>query len=602
MRARRTSHYLRGFNLDHGTDFATTLAGMPVNLPSHGHGQGYSDLNFMIPELVSGVQFEKGPYFADQGDFATAGSATITYASTLDASIAQFTGGQDGFARALVAASPALGAGHLLVAADIGHNDGPWLRPDAYRKFNGVIRYSGGNAANGFVVTGMGYNARWNSTDQVPQRAIAAGRLDRFATVDTTDGGDTYRYSVSAEWQRARANAVTKVVGYGIGYNLNLFSNFTYFLDDPVNGDQFHQADHRFVSGGRISHRRIGHLAGRDAQNTFGVQVRNDRIGNVGLTHTRARLLLETVREDAVLETSAAVYAQNETTWTPWLRSLTGIRTDGYRFRVASSDPANSGIRHAAIVSPKGGLVVGPFHGTEFYVNAGTGFHSNDARGTTITRDPSMGDRVEPVTPLARATGAELGVRTVALPHLQSTLTLWSLSLDSELVFSGDAGTTEAGRPSHRFGVEFANYYTPRPWLIVDGDISWSQAHFNDGSALGRDVPGAVQTVVSAGITLDGRSRFYGSTRLRYFGPRPLIEDNSVRSSATGLVNAEAGMKVRRNVRLSLDLFNVLNAQDSDVDYFYTSRLPGEPLGGVDDIHLHPTLPRTARLTLSVGF
>ncbi|MFN7983893.1 MAG: TonB-dependent receptor [Vicinamibacterales bacterium] len=520
-------YYLRGFNLDHGTDFATTLAGMPVNMPSHGHGQGYSDLNFMIPELVSGVQFEKGPYFADQGDFATTGSATITYTSSLDTSIAQLTGGQDGFARALVATSPALGEGHLLVAADIGHNDGPWLRPDAFRKVNGVIRYSGGNAANGFVVTGMGYHARWNSTDQIPRRAISTGTLDRFASVDNTDGGDTYRYSASAEWQRARANGVTKVVGYGIAYNLNLFSDFTYFLDDPVNGDQFHQADHRFVSGGRISHRRIGRLAGRDTQNTIGVQVRNDRIGRVALTHTRARMLLDTVLEDAVLETSAAIYAQNETTWTPWLRSLAGLRTDAYRFRVTSSAAANSGVRHAAIVSPKGGLVIGPFHGTEFYVNAGVGFHSNDARGTTITRDPSTGERVEPVTPLVRAAGSELGVRTVALPHLQSTLTLWTLSLDSELVFSGDAGTTEVGRPSRRYGVEFANYYTPRPWLIVDGDISWSQAHFSDDSAIGTSVPGAVQTVVSSGNHARRPVAPVRRCRLRYFGPRPLVEDNS---------------------------------------------------------------------------
>jgi len=595
-------YYLRGFNLDHGTDFATTLAGMPVNMPSHGHGQGYSDLNFMIPELVSGVQFEKGPYFADQGDFATAGSATITYASTLETSIAQVTGGQDGFGRALLAASPALGSGHLLVAAEVGHNDGPWLRPDNYRKVNALMRYSGGNAANGFTVTGMGYSARWNSTDQVPQRAITAGTLNRLGTIDDTDGGDTYRYSGTVEWQRARGSAVTKVVGYGIGYNLNLFSNFTYFLDDPVNGDQFHQADHRFVSGGRLSHRRIGRLAGHDTQNTFGVQLRNDNVTGVGLSHTRARMLIDTIREDAVLETSLSGYAQNETTWTPWLRSLAGLRSDSYRFRVRSDDRANSGVTRAAIVSPKGGLVIGPFHGTEFYLNAGLGFHSNDARGTTITRDPSTGDAVTPVTPLVRAAGAEIGVRTVALPHLQSTLTLWSLSLASELVFSGDAGTTEAGRPSHRYGVEFASYYTPRPWLIVDGDIAWSLAHFTDGDPLGSDIPGSVESVVSAGVTFEGHSRFYGSARLRYFGPRPLVEDNSVRSRATRLVNAEAGFKVRRNVRLSLDLFNLLNAQDSDVDYFYTSRLPGEPLGGIDDVHLHPTLPRTARLALTVGF
>jgi outer membrane receptor protein involved in Fe transport len=595
-------YYLRGFNLDHGTDFATTVAGMPVNMPTHAHGQGYSDLNFLIPELVSGVQYSKGPYFADQGDFATAGSANINYASVLDASIVRAAGGGEGFSRALVAASPSLAGGHLLAALEVEHNDGPWVSPDDYRKVNGVLRYSRGDAVNGFSVTGMGYRATWNSTDQVPQRAIDEGLISRFGALDPSDGGDTYRYSGTLEWQRSRKNATMKIVAYGIGYDLNLFSNFTYFLDDPVNGDQFHQADHRFVTGAKATYKRIDHWGSREVQSTVGLQLRNDDITTVGLYHTEARQLLDTVRQDSVLETSAAGYGQNEIAWTPWFRTLAGVRVDGYRFRVDAGDPENGGATRAGIASPKGGIVIGPFKGTELYANAGLGFHSNDARGTTITHDPSTGEAVDPVTPLVRAKGAEAGIRTVALPHLQTSLTVWTLSLASELVFTGDAGTTESSRPSHRYGLEFANYYAPRPWLILDGDASWSSAHFTEPDPVGNDIPGSVATVISGGATLDSLHNIYGSIRLRYFGPRALIEDNSVRSKATSLVNLEAGYKLANHVRVAVDVFNVFNAQDSDIDYYYASRLPGEPADGVNDIHLHPTLPRTARLNLVVGF
>ena len=595
-------YYLRGFNLDHGTDFATTVAGMPVNLPTHGHGQGYSDLNFLIPELVSGVQYEKGPYFVDQGDFATAGSANINYVNALDAAIVRVSGGGQGFGRALAAAAPKAGTGQLLAAVEVEHNDGPWERPDDYRKVNGVLRFSHGDAVNGYAITGMGYRATWNSTDQVPLRAIDSGLIGRFGGIDNTDDGDTYRYSGSFEWQRSGSDTSTKVVAYGIGYDLNLFSDFTYFLDDPVHGDQFHQADHRFVTGARLSHRRIGHRLGREVQNAFGVQLRNDDITNVGLSHTEARQLLETIRQDSVVEASAAGYAQNETAWSPWLRTIAGLRVDGYRFRVDASDPENGGTRNAGIVSPKGGVIVGPFNGTEFYVNGGFGFHSNDARGTTITRDPITGEPVDRVTPLVRAKGAEVGVRTVAAPHLQTSFTLWTLSLASELVFSGDAGTTEASRPSHRYGVELANYYTPRPWLILDADMAWSKARFTHSDPVGDYIPGSVGTVVSAGVTLDSVRNVFGSVRLRYFGPRPLIEDNTVASKATSLVNLEGGYKLANNVRLLVDVFNLFDAADSDIDYYYASRLPGEPLNGVNDIHLHPTLPRTARVNLVVGF
>ena len=595
-------YFLRGFNLDHGTDFATAVVGIPVNMPTHAHGQGYSDLNFLIPELVTGVQFSKGPYYAEQGDFATAGSSNINYATALDRPIVHVEGGAEGYGRILAAASPRVGSGHLLAAFELAHNDGPWDHPDAYRKVNGVVRYSEGDVTNGWAVTAMGYLGRWNSTDQVPQRALASGALGRFGAVDPTDGGHTYRYSTSLDWQRGTGRTLTKVTAYGIAYDLDLFSNFTYALSDPVHGDQIEQADHRFVTGARITHRRLGRWAGHNWQNTVGVQVRNDDIANVALYHTQARVRLQTRGRDAVLETAGGLFAQSEIEWTPWLRTLGGIRADASRFHVDDVlSAAGSGTASAGLVSPKGSVTLGPWKATELYVNAGTGFHSNDARATTITRDAN-GNSVDPVTPLVRARGAEVGVRTVAVSHLQSTLTLWTLHLDSELVFAGDEGTTEPSRPSTRRGVEWANYYSPFKWLIFDGDVSWSRSRFTEFAPIGEYVPEAVGTVVSAGAAVDAYKNIFGSARWRYFGPRSLIEDNSVESKATSLVNLQGGYRVAKNVKLAIDVFNVFNAAASDIDYFYASRLPGEPLQGIDDVHSHPTLPRTARASLIIGF
>jgi hypothetical protein len=600
-------YYLRGVNLDHGTDFATTVAGVPVNMPTHAHGHGYSDLNFLIPELISGVQYQKGPYFADQSDFSSAGAATINYANVLDGPIARLSGGGQGWGRLLHAASPRVGRGNLLYALELNHNDGPWTRGDDYRRVNGVLRYSEGDARNGLSITAMGYRGTWDSTDQLPARAIDSATdnsgIGRFDTLDLSSGGETYRYSLSADLQRTTTHGTTKYSVFGAAYGLDLFSNFTFFLDDPINGDQFEQEDERKLFGARVSHRWFDRWAGRTVENTIGAQLRHDAIGNVGLYHTAARQRLSTVREDGIGQTSGGIYAQNQIQWTSTIRTQIGLRGDLYRFDVNSrQEPLNSGTDVAGLVSPKAGVVVGPFRGTEFYGNAGYGYHSNDARGATITRDPNSGELVDRVTPLARARGAEVGVRTVAIPHLQSTFTLWTLGLDSELLFVGDAGTTEASRPSRRTGVEWTNYYRPMRWLTFDADLSWSRARFTDEAPEGMRIPGAVETVASLGVTVEPTHRVFGSVRLRYFGPRPLIEDDSVRSEATRLVNAQAGYQVRRGLRAAVDIFNLTNARASDIDYFYTSRLPGEPEGGVDDVHFHPALPRTARVSLIVDF
>ena len=595
-------YYLRGFNLDHGTDFATTVAGVPVNLPTHAHGHGYSDLNFLIPELVSGVQFRKGPYYAEDGDFSTAGSANINYVNALDRPILYASGGQDGWGRILGAVSPSIGDGHLLAAVEVNHNDGPWTLPDDYRKLNAVVRYSRGNTQNGLSITGMGYRADWASTDQVPARAVTDGRIPRFGFIDATDGGETHRYSLAADVQRGGGKSVTRATAFLVNYGLNLFSNFTYYLDDPENGDQFEQEDRRWIAGGRATYRHLSRWWDRSVESAVGLQIRQDWIGNVALYETRARQRLSTTRADRVAQTSIGLFAQSEVEWTHTFRTLLGLRGDLHRFEVASDRPVNSGVEWDGVVSPKITAIVGPWSGAEVYASAGMGFHSNDARGATIAVDPITSEPVERVTPLAKARGAEIGVRTVRIPGVQMTAALWTLGIDSELLFVGDAGTTEPSRRSRRYGIEWTTYARLRPWLTLDADVSWSRSQFTDPDPAGDHIPGAVTRVVSLGLSVEEFERLFGSLRLRYFGPRPLVENDSVRSRATTLLNLQAGYRLWSRGRLVLDVFNLLDAEDSDIDYSYTSRLPDEPPEGVDDIHLHPALPRTARLTLEVVF
>jgi hypothetical protein len=465
-----------------------------------------------------------------------------------------------------------------------------------------VIRYTRGSSQNGFSLTGLAYHGRWTATDQIPQRAVRSGQISRFGNLDATDGGHTSRYSAVAEHQRTSGDTFTRATGFLSRYELNLFSNFTYALADPVGGDQFEQVDRRASFGGRVSQVRRLRWNGRLGENTYGIEVRNDRIPVVGFYSTSARARFATVREDDVTQSSAAVFFENSLRWSSWLRTTAGLRWDGYRFSVASNEPANSGLRRAALASPKAGVVLGPWRSTELYVNAGTGFHSNDARGTTITRDPLTGDAVEPVTPLVRVTGAEFGFRTVAIPRVQTTLSVWGLGLASELVFVGDAGTTEAGRPSDRWGVEWSTFIRVTGTWTADADVAWSHARFRDTDPAGRYIPGAPAIAAAAGIAADTDRRAFGGLRLRYFGPRPLIEDNSQRSTGTTMVNAQLGYHLSSKAHILIDAFNVLDARASDIDYFYRSRLPGEPAEGLEDIHTHPALPRTVRLVLRWQF
>ncbi len=594
-------YFLRGFNLDHGTDFATWVNGMPINMPTHAHGQGYTDLSFLIPELIDELAFRKGPYYADEGDFSSAGAVHMEYFNRLEKGIASVTLGTDGYERGLVAQSFKAGNGDLLFAAEAFHDDGPWKVAENYVRQNAVLRYSEGDAKHGWNITGMVYRGTWNSTDQIAKRAVDQGLIDRFGTLDPTDGGVSHRYSLSGEWHSGDADTMWRAHAYLVDYQLALFSNFTYFLDDPVNGDQFEQLDRRSILGGDLSYEVFTKWLGFDEKTTFGFQTRNDWIRDLGLFSTKARSILSTTRDDSVVQDSVGLYVSNNTQWTEWFRTIVGIRGDYYWFNVNSNIPANGGTHNQGIASPKLSLAFGPWSNTEFYLNGGFGYHSNDGRGTTIAVDPKTLAPVEKVTALVRSKGADFGVRTTIIEGLQSTLSVYILDIDSELLFTGDAGTTEPSRPSRREGIEWANYYTPLPWLTFDADLAYAHARFTDSDPVGNRIPGAVEGVAEVGATVQFPEGFLGGLRFRYFGPRPLIEDNSVRSNSTSLVNGRIGYKYK-NVLIAFDVLNVFNQKSSEIDYFYTSRLPGEPAGGVDDIHFHPVEPREYRIGVTVQF
>ena len=595
-------YFLRGFNLDHGTDFSTWVAGMPVNLRTHGHGQGYSDLNFIIPELISGVDYWKGPYYANIGDFSSAGGASMRYFDSMKERVALATGGDYGYARGLLAGSAPAGSGVVTYGLELLHNDGPWEVPDHFRKYNAVLRYTRPLGEGKFSATAMAYGGNWNSTDQVAQRAIDSGIVARFGSLDTSDGGESQRYSFSADYAGLLAGGQFQTTAYWFKYKLNLFSNFTYFLDDPVNGDQFEQADDRNVYGWTGKWSKSGDLLGKPTINTLGYELRQDRIRPVGLYSTRRRERLSTTREDNVTEGSAGIYGQNDTQWNSGFRSLLGLRYDRYRFNVDSNVAENSGSAAAGIWSPKASLIFGPWDKTEYFVNYGSGFHSNDARGVTIKVDPKSGDPVNSATPLVRSTGAELGLRSEIVPNIQSSLALWYLKLGSELVFVGDAGTTEAGRRSQRYGIEWNTRWRPVPWLYLDLDLAWNHARFSENAPEGNFIPGAPSSVMSAGIAVDRHGAWSGALFMTYIGSYPLIEDNSIRSKSNTTFDGQIAYALTPKAKVRFDVFNILDTQNNDITYYYTSRLPGEPAQGMADTHFHPGEKRSFRISLAYSF
>ncbi|MCE9608083.1 MAG: TonB-dependent receptor plug domain-containing protein [Planctomycetia bacterium] len=583
--------FLRGFNLDHGTDFSIKVDNVPINLPTHAHGQGYLDVNFLIPELIYSMEYKKGPYYAEQGDFSSAGGAEVRIMDRLPQNIAKAGIGSFGYYRTLFAGSSDAGAGHALYAFEYQHYDGPWVVPERFGKYNGLYKYTLGDEDFGASISTQNYYSQWTSTDQIPLRAVRSGQLSLFGTLNPTDGGVTYRSINNAQlWHRWSDTSITKVNAYAQYYQLDLYNDFTFYLDDPVNGDQFAQRDRRAIYGTMLSHQWERDVLGARTSTTIGAQLRDDDIPRVALDKTANREVLSTTRDDKVNQASLGLYASRTRWWFEDVRTIVGTRGDFYNFDVNSRTIAeNSGFVAAGVWSPKASIVFGPWDKSEYFVNWGRGFHSNDARGTTTRIDPASLTAVDPVTPLVRSQGYEVGFRSSKITNLNTSLAVWYLDLGSELLFVGDAGTTEPSRASRRYGVEWANYYTINPWLRYDFDIADTHSRFvgDDPSAAGNYIPGAIGLTLNTGPTFTAQNGLFTSLRLRHFGPRPLTEDNGVRSNSTSLVDLRVGLQKKR-FQCGIDVFNLLATTNHDIDYYYASRLPGEPAGGVNDIHFHP--------------
>ncbi|MEN3941503.1 TonB-dependent receptor plug domain-containing protein [Prosthecobacter sp. SYSU 5D2] len=594
-------YFLRGFNLDHGTDFAISLDGMPLNMRTHAHGQGYTDLNPIIPEMIQAIDYAKGTYIAADGDLSTAGSANFLLWDLMPQNMVRLEFGEYNYYRALIAGSLPVAAAEgqavqqgLTYGLEYNYYDGPWQQPEEFSRWNGILRYFAGDEDNKFSVTFMGYSGTWTSTDQISNRAIRSGLLDRYDTLDPTAGGESQRYSLNVAYEHRDDDVVTRANVYGIYYSLELFSNFTYFTKGAL-GDQFEQSEQRWVFGGQVSRTwEDRNLFGIESDLTFGFQTRHDLIDGIGLYDTRNRNRLARTRQDDIWEGSAGVYGEMVNRWTPWFRTVLGLRGDLYYFDSLESTVSGEDTEWAGIVSPKFSAIFGPWHETELYLNFGTGFHSNDSRGVTA--------RTNAADALVRTMGAEIGLRTQAIPTTTTTLALFWLQSDSELLYVGDAGTNEPGPGSERYGVELATYWRPNHWFSADAEVALTYARLKDSGNADR-IPNSVPVMFSGGINLGAQGNadgWFSGMRVRAFTGRPLDETGNIRGRESIMVNATVGYR-RKNWEAAVDCLNLLNRNDNDIEYAYESQLRNEaaPINGT---HIHPVEPRMFRLRVTYRF
>ncbi len=600
-------YFLRGFDADHGTDIAFFIDGVPINLVSHGHGQGFTDLHFIIPELVSTLSSQKGPYSAKYGDFATAGAIDMKYYDHLHESSATFAVGQYGIVRGLFMVAPELGDDwSTIVAGEVYADNGPFLNPEKLRRFNGFGRATRHVGPGALSFTFMTYSSGWNASGQIPSRAV--GQLptlpDEFGYVDPTEGGSTQRHQVSVSYAYRHDDDEARALVYATKYRFTLFSNFTLFQHDSTYGDQIQQDDERTMLGTHWYLRRKREVGPFTTSTTFGLQARSDSIEN-GLHHDYGRKIISTGADTGVTETSVGLYGEEDIKLTRFLRLVAGLRID--RFDVAVKDrlevlgpttAQTSGIAGSTLASPKLSMVISPTPIWDVFLNFGRGFHSNDARGATRRLDPAN----KTVTLLAKATGWEVGTRLKLFEKLDFAAALFRLDLEHEVVWSGDDGTTESRGPTRRYGVELEGRLALTKWLFLDADATFTKAQFIGNAGNGDAVALAPTRTFSGGISAKHPNGFFGALRVRAIAKRP-ANDGAERAStpldAEGwtLVDAMAGFRWK-SWEAALDVHNLLNTKWKEVQFANTSQLQGEG-APVRDIHYTPGWPftATARLT-----
>lgn len=641
---------MRGYNLDHGTDLETRVDAMPINQPTHAHGQGYTDLNFMIPELADKITYTKGPYYADVGDFGAVGSVHIGYRDTIPIQASAGIGSY-GYARLFTAGSGAVGAGDVLAAVELQHYDGPFANPDNARKANAVLRYSGGDGTSAFSLTAMVYRQNWTNTTDIPLRAIAEGLVpSRFGTLDATDGGHATRASLSGEYHTDLGAGQFSARGFYIYNQLNIFNDFTHYLLDPVHGDQEDQFERRHVLGGEASYKAPVTLGAIGSEILVGALTRFDFL-HVGRLPSQGQVALTAAQfggdpatfldDDQVRLFAGAVYVQATTHWSQTLRTVLGLRedyqhgtdTDLLAILHQTVGYTNGGTRSQGLLQPKGSVIFAPARNLEFYASAGEGFHSADLRGVNQTKSVDLG---LPGTPLlARQVGEEIGARAQASQNLGITLALYNLWQQSETILNPDVGQDSAGPASRRYGVEINVVWQIRKWLEFYGSYSANHTRFtqsfDDGTGhLGTYITDAPVATGALALYLNDLGGWSGGLEYRFMSGYPLSSGPCVNSAAVrdfpgvasscadaptaqGQVNGQGYGELNLDVRYAIDthwtagvgIYNVLDTKAPAAQFWYVDRLKSEisafPAGRAD-VHEHPLEPIAVRFSLTRRF
>ncbi|MCQ0110070.1 TonB-dependent receptor [Zhouia amylolytica] len=590
--------FLRGFDIDHGTDVSISVDGMPVNMVSHAHGQGYSDLHFVIPETLEDINFGKGPYYADHGDFTTAGYIDLHLRKSIDQNLISIEAGQFNTNR-FVGMFKLLDTdkSNAYVASELYLTDGPFDSPQDFNRINVMGRYNYKLSNDEeFLLTLSHFQSKWDASGQIPQRAVDNGIIDRFGAIDDTEGGSTSRTNFLLNHVKLLDDSkAVKTKAYISQYDFELFSNFTFFLEDPVNGDQIQQKESRLIAGAESTYEeeRISLTETIDFAYQAGVGFRYDNVDDVQLSHTLNRKeILERYAYGDVDEVNTYGFVNTEFKVGKWMINP-ALRVDYFKFDYHNklTEVYDNKSESKVALSPKLNTVYSVNSNWQLFLKTGLGFHSNDARVVVANEGEDI---------LPTAYGADLGTIYKPFNKLALNATLWWLYLDQEFVYVGDAAIVEPSGETRRLGVDFGARYQALPWLYVYADVNLSKGRSVGAPEGANYIPLAPDFTSVGGLLIDNLGNFSGSLTYKYVDDRPANEDDSIVAEGYFVSDFNVNYSLR-NWTFGIIIENLFNTEWNETQFATESRLFDEP-APVEEIHFTPGTPFYLRGKVSVRF
>lgn len=590
--------FLRGFDLDHGTDIRLTVDGMPVNMVSHAHGQGYADLHFVIPELIERVDFKKGPYYADKGNFTTAGWVDFRTRNVLDKNFVKVEAGQFNTYRA-VGAFNLLGQKakerneSMYVGGEYSYSDSYFDSPQHFRRVNAVTKYNRQfSSKSQLTLTASTFWSKWNHSGQIPDRAVDAGQISFYGAIDDTEGGETSRTNLNAQLVTQLGNGVLKNQLFYSNYNFLLFSNFTFFKEDPINGDQIKQHENRNLWGGNTSY-SLEH--GNGASSNIGIDYRQDFVNNLELSRTVNRTFVsDSLKYGKVMEQNLGFYYDYTMRLSERLTANVGLRYDMFwnRYNNFLSDSSKYTLKaNASILSPKFNLYYTPNNRLQLYLNTGKGFHSNDTRVVVATQGREI---------LPAAYGSDLGVVWKPFSKLLLNMSAWYLWLDQEFVYVGDEAVVEPSGKTRRMGLDFSLRYQITDWLYADMDWNIAKPRALGVNELQAFLPLAPTRTSTGGLNVRTQNGWSGSLRYRYMADRPANDDNTIIAKGYFVNDMQVNYQYKA-YNFGLSIQNLANVRWKETQFATESQLKNET-EPVNEIHFTAGTPFFAKLSVGISF